>query len=73
MEIQKSSLKLCEHLKTVCIYCNHWYYGERVVEMGIDLTLIGMRGDTFSPCVFLDQVLSADFLSKTPNIFGGEN
>ena len=28
------------------------------------LTLIGMRGDAFISLSFLDQILSADFLSK---------
>ena len=28
------------------------------------LTLIGMRGDTFTSLSFLDEILSAEFLSK---------
>ena len=35
----------------------------RRVERGF-LTLIGMRDDTFTSLSFLDQVLSAEFLSK---------
>jgi hypothetical protein len=38
-----------------------------------DLTLIGMRGDTFISFSFLDQILSADFLSKLSKLFEGEN
>ena len=37
------------------------------------LTLIDMRGDTFISLSFLDQILSADFLSKLSKHFGGEN
>ena len=32
------------------------------------LTLIGMRGDTFISLIFLDQILSAEFLSKISKI-----
>ena len=38
-----------------------------------ELTLIGMRGDTFISLSFLDQILSADFLSKLSKLFEGEN
>jgi hypothetical protein len=34
------------------------------------LTLIGMRGDTFISLSFLDQILSAEFLSKRSKLFG---
>ena len=37
------------------------------------LTLIGMSEGTFIPLSFLYQILSAGFLSKFPNFFGGEN
>ena len=38
------------------------------------LILIGMRGDTFISLYFLDQILSAEFLSTIPKLFfGGEN
>ena len=33
------------------------------------LTLIGMRGDTFISLSFLDQILSAEFLSKISKLF----
>ena len=33
------------------------------------LTLIGMRGDTFISLIFLDQILSAEFLSKVSKLF----
>ena len=33
------------------------------------LTLIGMRGGTFISLSFLDQILSADFLSKLSKLF----
>ena len=39
----------------------------------LGLTLIGMRGDTFISLSFLDQILSADFLSKLSKLFEGEN
>ena len=43
-------------------------FGQSNVSMtlGMDnlLTLIGMRGDTFISLSFLDQILSAGFLSK---------
>jgi hypothetical protein len=35
------------------------------------LTLIGMRGDTFISLYFLDQILSAEFLSTISKLFGG--
>ena len=37
------------------------------------LTLIGMTGDIFICLRFLNQILSADFLSKLYTLFGGEN
>ena len=37
------------------------------------LTLIGMREGTFHPLPFLDQILSADFLSKLSKLFEVEN
>ena len=37
------------------------------------LTLIGMRSDIFISLSFLDQILSADFLSKLSKLFEGEN
>ena len=37
------------------------------------LTLIGMRGDIFVSLSFLDQILSADYLSKLYKHFGGKN
>ena len=37
------------------------------------LTLIGMRGDTFTSLSFLDEILSAEFLSKRSKHFGGKN
>ena len=33
------------------------------------LTLFGMRGDTFISLSFLDQILSADYLSKNFKLF----
>ena len=41
--------------------------------MGLTLFGICTGGDTFIPLSFLDQILSADFLQKFPNFFGGEN
>ena len=32
-----------------------------------------MRGDTFISLSFLNQILSANFLSKLSKLFGGEN
>ena len=37
------------------------------------ITLIGMRGDTFISLSFLDQILSAEFLTKIFKKNGGEN
>ena len=37
------------------------------------LTLIGMRGDNFISLSFLDQILSAEYLSKHSKLFGGKN
>ena len=37
---------------------------EYAPEAAYWLTLIGMRGDTFISLSFLDQILSADILSK---------
>ena len=34
-----------------------------------NLILIGMRGDTFTSLSFLDQILSAEFLSKLSKLF----
>ena len=39
----------------------------------IYLTLIDMRGDTFSSLSISDQSLSAEFLSKISKLFWGEN
>ena len=44
----------------------------------IFLTPIGMRQGTFhpsalSPCLFWNQILSAEFVSKISKLFGGEN
>ena len=33
-------------------------------NLGLSLTLIGMRKDTFIPLYFLDWILLAEFLSK---------
>ena len=45
-----------------------------MIQLNISfLTLIGMRGDTFISLSFLDQILSADFLSKLSKLFEGEN
>ena len=46
------------------VYCSRLYG---------NLTLIGMRGDTFISLSCLDQILSADFLSKLSKLFEGEN
>ena len=37
------------------------------------LTLIGLRGDTFISLSILDQILSAEFLSKISKFFASEN
>ena len=37
------------------------------------LALFGIRGDNFISLSFFDQILSAEFLSKKLNSFGGEN
>ena len=37
------------------------------------MSSLGMKGDTFNSLYFLDQILSGQFLSKIPNLFGGEN
>ena len=44
-----------------------------LVRNKLVLTLIGMRQGTFHPLSFLDQILSAEFLSKISKVFGGEN
>jgi hypothetical protein len=49
---------------------NHLCYE---LDLGFLLTLIGMMGDTFISLSFLDQILSADFLSKLSKLFEGEN
>ena len=35
-----------------------------ICHFGLDLNLIGMRGDTFISSSFLDQILTAEFLPK---------
>ena len=39
------------------------------VDNFIYLTLIGMREGTFQPLSFLDQILSAEFISKISKLF----
>ena len=46
---------------------------EYAPEAAYWLTLIGMRGDTFISLSFLDQILSADILSKLSKLFDDEN
>ena len=43
---------------------SHWFSAESA-----DLTLIGMRADNSISFYFLDQILSADFLSKISKLF----
>ena len=42
------------------------------LEVATNLSLFG-TGDIFIPLSLLDQILSADFFSKFPNFFWGEN
>ena len=51
-------------------------YGLKIVSPSLELTvltqivdLIGMKEDTFHSLSFLDQILSADFLSKVSKLF----
>ena len=42
---------------------------EICTSFSIDLTVNGMRGDTFITLSFLDQILSAEFLTKISKLF----
>ena len=52
-----------------------WFFAYTVVvSKKTAINLIGIRGDTFiSLSPILDQILSADFLSKLSKLFEGEN
>ena len=56
---------LCKYFKTMETNCC------RSNSCWLVLTLIGMRGDTFISLSFLNQILSADFLSKLSKLFSG--
>ena len=64
------SLKLeISYLSLFCwqkyVWSNAWRFKSSILI----LTLIGMRGDTFISLSFLDQILSAEFLSKISKLF----
>ena len=42
---------------------------ENLAHIEANLTLIGMRSDTFISLFFLDQILSAEFLSRISKLF----
>ena len=48
---------------------NRFWWKDYVVVFQDALTLIGMRGDTFISLSFLDQILTAEFLSKISKLF----
>ena len=49
------------------VNCNYFLVKPILYEHKNTLTLIGMREGTFHPLSFLDQSLSAEFLSKISN------
>jgi len=56
------------------IFMNHWTKLKQLLQVWsvfffLSLTLIGMREDTFHSLSFLNQILSAEFLSKISKLF----
>ena len=57
------------HKSSAVLYCTRCFKSMNRKNCSFGLTLIGMRGDAFISLSFLDQILSAEFLSKIPKLF----
>ena len=70
LEVEEEEKKLNINIfKFVSLLKVFWRKCRRKVTGDSYLILIGMRGDTFISLSFLDQIFSAEFLSKISNFW----